>query len=159
MAEETTPDVIPEKIVSSITTTHHIKLETLKVLLVDDSRSFLYMLEGQLKRKGFTKIVTASNGREAIEKIRSEQFDLILCDWDMPVMNGFELAKEIKTDPGLVNIPFIMITAKSSKADILNAIRKGVDNYIVKPIQVDVLVKKITETMQKKQLKGLDLTP
>jgi two-component system, chemotaxis family, chemotaxis protein CheY len=133
-----------------------VRLESLSVLVVDDSRSLLMMLEGQLKCKGFGKIVLVPNGLEALAKVKCEKIDVILCDWDMPVMDGMQLLNELKTDPDTKDIPFLLVTSKSNRSDILNAIKKGVDDYIVKPIQINVLVKKVIDMVQKRQSRKQD---
>jgi len=131
-----------------------VRYEDLSLLLVDDSKSLLLMLEGQLKGKGFGKISTASNGQNALSCLKSRKFDVILCDWDMPVMNGMQLLKEVKADAELKDIPFLLVTVHSDRNDILKAIRAGVDDYVVKPVQVGALVKKIADVVQKKRQKN-----
>jgi two-component system chemotaxis response regulator CheY len=88
-------------------------------------------------------ILEAANGLEAFEVMKEEQIDLIICDWTMPVMTGFELLQKIRATPELAKTPFIMLTAAAEKENILGAIKAGVSQYIVKPFTAETLYQKI----------------
>jgi CheY-like chemotaxis protein len=154
MAESIEPAGLPEGVADEATASLPVRYGDLTLLLVDDSKSMLLVLEGLLKGKGFGKITTALNGESALSCLRSGKFDVILCDWDMPVMNGMQLLKEVKADAELKEIPFLMVTMHTDRNDILKAIRAGVDDYVVKPVQVGSLVKKIADVVRKKRQKN-----
>ena len=98
---------------------------------------------------GFENIKTALNGQEGYDKISSEKTDLILSDWNMPIMNGMKLLEKLKADEKLKEIPFIMQTSQRSQEHILEALQKGVDSYIVKPYESSVLKEKIKDVLNK----------
>jgi two-component system chemotaxis response regulator CheY len=128
-----------------------IRNSDLTILIADDSRTLRMMVEGKLKDQGYGRVLTADNGQNALSLLRTEKVDCLLCDWDMPVMNGYQVLTEMRRDPKIKNIPFILVTAKATKSDILNAIKAGVDDYVVKPIQFPVLLRKILEVLIRRQ--------
>jgi len=114
----------------------------MKILIVDDSVTMLRIIENTLKRIGMKDIEKAINGVEAFYKYKSDKFDLIITDWNMPEMNGYELVKKIR----LTNkdIPIIMITTEGGKKEVIKALKAGVNNYIVKPFTPQVLKEKLS---------------
>lgn len=117
----------------------------LKVLLADDAltmRKFIrYGLEENFSD---IEIDEVSNGREAQAKLENKNYDLVLCDWEMPIIAGDELLKWIRSRPESKTVPFIMITSLSDKDHVMNAIKAGVTAYVVKPVSIDELVHKIS---------------
>lgn len=103
-----------------------------KILAVDDERHIVRLVEVNLQRAGY-EVVTAYDGREALEKVKSETPDLIVLDVMMPYMDGFEVLKNLKADPATAEIPVIMLTAKAQDADIFRGWSSGVDCYLTKP--------------------------
>ncbi|MBL8026461.1 MAG: response regulator [Fibrobacteres bacterium] len=140
-------DEASENLVSPIS----IRNSDLTILVTDDSRTLRMMVESKLKEQGYGRVIVAENGQQALAMLRTERVDCLLCDWDMPVLNGYQVLVEMKHDPELKNIPFILVTAKATKNDILNAIKAGVDEYVVKPIQFPVLLRKILEVLVRRQ--------
>ncbi len=138
---------MPEQILENVLPTVSIRNSDLTILVADDSRTLRMMVEGKLKEQGYGKILTAEDGASALSLLKSENIDCLLCDWDMPGTNGFQLLTALRKDEAISNVPFILVTAKATKMDILNAIRAGVDDYVVKPIQFPVLLRKITEVI------------
>ena len=103
-----------------------------KILAVDDERHIVRLVEVNLQRAGYT-VVTAFDGREALEKVTAETPDLIVLDVMMPYMDGFEVLKNLKANPQTADIPVIMLTAKAQDADVFRGWQSGVDCYLTKP--------------------------
>src|SRR5688500_15976888 len=103
-----------------------------KILAVDDERHIVRLVEVNLQRAGY-EVVTAYDGREALEKVKSENPDLVVLDVMMPYMDGFEVLKNLKADPTTAEIPVIMLTAKAQDADVFRGWQSGVDCYLTKP--------------------------
>lgn len=103
-----------------------------KILAVDDERHIVRLVEVNLQRAGY-EVVTAFDGREALEKVKSENPDLVVLDVMMPYMDGFEVLKQLKADPATAEIPVIMLTAKAQDADVFRGWQSGVDCYLTKP--------------------------
>lgn len=103
-----------------------------KILAVDDERHIVRLVEVNLQRAGY-EVVTAYDGREALEKVKSETPDLVVLDVMMPYMDGFEVLKNLKADPSTAEIPVIMLTAKAQDADVFRGWQSGVDCYLTKP--------------------------
>lgn len=103
-----------------------------KILAVDDERHIVRLVQINLMKEGY-EVVTANNGREALEMIASEKPDLVVMDVMMPEMDGFEALEKMKADPATANIPIIMLTAKAQDADVFSGWQKGADLYLTKP--------------------------
>lgn len=115
----------------------------MKVLVVDDFETMRRILKNILRQIGFTDISEADNGKAALRALKKEKFDLILCDWNMPEMPGLELLNHIRSDDKLKDIPFIMVTAETKKENVLEAVKAGVSNYIVKPFTAETIHEKL----------------
>ncbi len=127
----------------------------IKVLVVDDFPTMRRIVKNLLKQLGFENIDEAENGEEALKKLKSGDYGLVVSDWNMPVMEGIELLKHLRNDPQIKDIPFLMVTAEAEKEKVIEAIKAGVDNYIVKPFTGEVLKEKLEKIAQKKpSLKG-----
>jgi len=116
---------------------------SMSVLLVDDSRLMINIIRGLLQHLGITDVDDANDGASALAKMRSKRYGLVISDWNMEPMSGYELLRELRNDPGLKRIPFIMLTAESKTENVIAAKRAGVDNYIVKPFNAHTLKAKI----------------
>lgn len=121
----------------------------IKILVVDDYKAMRRITKNVLKQASFTNIVEADSGSSALSELKSQQVDLILLDVNMPEMTGFELLTTLKKDPKLKHIPIIMITSEGQKKSVLDAIKLGAADYIVKPFEDDVLIKKIKKVIEK----------
>jgi two-component system chemotaxis response regulator CheY len=97
-------------------------------------------LLGQL---GFADIDDARDGASALEKMRAKKYGLVISDWNMEPMTGYDLLKEVRADPGLGTVPFIMVTAESKTENVIAARKAGVNTYIVKPFNAQTLKSKI----------------
>lgn len=116
----------------------------MRVLITDDSKTILRILDGLIKQKyPLAKIDTALDGIIAYNYIRNNTYDLIITDWNMPNLNGLELVKRIRADK--ITTPIWMITTEGGKSEVVEALRAGVNNYIVKPIAKDTLYTKLDE--------------
>jgi two-component system chemotaxis response regulator CheY len=116
----------------------------MKILIVDDITSMRRIVFDSLSQIGFNNIVEAKDGESALKTLKLNKIDLVLCDWNMPKMSGLELLKAVRNDEKLKNIPFIMITAEGKKENVLDAVKAGVNNYIIKPFNTESLKIKIT---------------
>ena len=98
---------------------------------------------------GYENFDEAQNGKEAYNKLEKGGFDFAIVDWNMPELTGIELVHKIKANDALKNVKILMLTAESEKEKVIEAIRAGVNNYIIKPFSPDMLEKKIREIYQK----------
>jgi two-component system chemotaxis response regulator CheY len=118
---------------------------TMKILIVDDFATMRKILRNILKQIGFTNISDADDGTTALKALQKEKFDLILCDWNMPEMPGIDLLNAIRSDDALKDIPFVMVTAEAQKDNILDAVKAGVSNYVVKPFTAETINEKLNK--------------
>ncbi len=121
----------------------------MKVLVADDFKTMRRIIINILKQLGFTNIIEAENGKEAFEKAKSEKVDLIISDWNMPVMTGLDFLKAVRSDKELKDTPFLMVTAESEKSNVIEAIKAGVSNYIIKPFTAQTLKEKLSKILSK----------
>ncbi len=120
-----------------------------KILFVDDEADLVSTVECRLKWSNFD-VVTASNGKEGLDKAASEKPNLILLDTAMPVMNGYEMLEHLRKNPQLKDIPVIMLTAMCEAQDIAKASSYGIADYITKPFDFTELMEKITNILEGK---------
>ena len=120
----------------------------LKILVVEDNEKIRKLLCNLLKNIGFQSIAEAENGKLAWDKLHAYSYDLVLTDWQMPVMDGMELLKLIRKDGFLKNLPVMMITASDSQEAIIEAAKFKIDGYIVKPFSVKTIVEKIDRAFE-----------
>jgi two-component system chemotaxis response regulator CheY len=115
----------------------------LNVLIVDDMHTMRHIMKNVLKQLGFTHIFEAENGQEAFAQIEPHKIELIISDWNMPVMSGLDFLKKVRSTPATKHVPFLMVTAEGEKDHVSAAIREGVNNYIVKPFTAELVKKKL----------------
>ena len=115
----------------------------MKILIVDDFSTMRRIIKNILRQLGFTNVQEADDGSTAWPKIQSEPFDLIITDWNMPKMSGLELLKAIRSDENLKDLPVLMVTAEALKENIIEAVKAGVSNYIVKPFTAETMQEKL----------------
>lgn len=113
------------------------------VLVVDDYQTMAQIIRNLLKQLGFTSVDEASDGSAALDMMRQKQYGLILSDWQMEPMTGFELLREVRADDRLAATPFIMVTAEARTEKMIAAKKAGANNYIVKPVNAATLKSKI----------------
>src|SRR5438067_11485588 len=121
---------------------------TRHILAVDDEVHICRLVEVNLQRAGY-RVSTAHDGVEALEKVRAERPDMVVSDVMMPRLDGFELLRRLKADPGTADIPVILLTAKAQDADVLRGWKGGVHCYLTKPfnpMQLLAFVRRIFET-------------
>jgi two-component system chemotaxis response regulator CheY len=116
---------------------------SMPVLVVDDYNTMIRIIRNLLKQLGFEDVDDASDGSAALTKMRDKKYGLVISDWNMEPMTGYELLKEVRSDPGLNKTPFIMVTAESKTENVIAAKKAGVNNYIVKPFNAQTLKTKI----------------
>ncbi len=116
---------------------------TMPVLVVDDYSTMVRIIRNLLRQIGFTDVDDATDGATALGKMRGRRYGLVISDWNMDPMTGYELLKEVRVDPGLARTPFIMVTAESKTENVIAAKKAGVSNYIVKPFNALTLLSKI----------------
>ena len=116
---------------------------TMPVLIVDDYKTMLRIVRNLLKQIGFEDVDEAADGSEALGKMRDKRYGLVISDWNMEPMTGYELLKEVRGDEKLARTPFIMVTAESKTENVIAAKKAGVNNYIVKPFNAQTLKSKI----------------
>ena len=116
---------------------------SMSVLVVDDYNTMIRIIRNLLKQIGFQDIDDAADGSAALARMREKRYGLVISDWNMEPMTGYELLKEVRADPGLSKTPFIMVTAESKTENVIAAKKAGVNNYIVKPFNAQTLQSKI----------------
>ncbi|EFH11648.1 chemotaxis response regulator CheY [Pseudoroseomonas cervicalis] len=119
----------------------------IKVLVVDDYKTMTRIIRNLLKQIDFHDADEAADGHEALAKLRSGNFGLVISDWNMQPMTGLDLLKEVRADARLKHLPFIMVTAESKTENVVAAKQAGVSNYIVKPFNAETLRDKIEKVM------------
>ena len=121
----------------------------LKFLVVDDFSTMRRIVRGLLKEMGCTNAEEAEDGVVALNMLKAQKFDFVVCDINMPNMNGFDLLSAIKKDDTLKHLPVLMVTAEARKEDIVRAAQDGAAGYIVKPFTKATLEDKVNKIMQK----------
>jgi len=120
----------------------------MKVLVVDDYSTMRRIIRNLLTQIGYTDIDEASDGNDALQKLRQVHYGLVISDWNMEPMTGYDLLNQVRSDDKLKSTPFIMVTAESKTDNVIAAKKAGVDNYIVKPFNAATLQQKINSVMQ-----------
>jgi two-component system chemotaxis response regulator CheY len=120
---------------------------SLPVLVVDDYSTMVRIIRKLLKQIGFENVDEAASGVAALEKIKSKQYGLVISDWNMEPMTGYDLLKTVRADPAMAKMPFILVTAESKQDNITAAKNAGVSGYIVKPINEKTLKEKIDQAL------------
>jgi two-component system chemotaxis response regulator CheY len=116
---------------------------SMPILVVDDYNTMIRIIRNLLRQLGFQDIDDANDGTAALAKMRDKRYGLVISDWNMEPMTGYELLKQVRSDPDLQGTPFIMVTAESKTENVVAAKQAGVNNYIVKPFNADTLKTKI----------------
>ncbi|MDP3407095.1 response regulator [Bosea sp. (in: a-proteobacteria)] len=116
---------------------------SMPILVVDDYQTMVRIIRNLLKQLGFENVDDASDGQAAIAKMRDKRYGLVISDWNMEPMTGFELLQRVREEESLSATPFIMVTAESRTENVIAAKKAGVNNYIVKPFNAQTLRSKI----------------
>ena len=121
--------------------------KNIKILVVDDFPTMRRIIRNLLKQIEFNNVEEASDGADALSKLRGGNFGLVISDWNMAPMTGLQLLQEVRADNRLKSTPFIMITAESKTENVIAAKAAGVSNYIVKPFNAETLKDKIEKVL------------
>ncbi|KAB2872662.1 MAG: response regulator [Pseudorhodoplanes sp.] len=116
---------------------------SMPILVVDDYNTMIRIIRNLLRQLGFENVDEATDGSSALARLREKKYGLIISDWNMEPMTGYDLLKEVRADPELKSTPFIMVTAESKTENVIAAKKAGVNNYIVKPFNAQTLKTKI----------------
>jgi two-component system chemotaxis response regulator CheY len=125
----------------------------MKILVVEDDKTTRKILGLYLKAKGFD-VVYAENGLDAMEKLGTETVNLVLTDLNMPYMDGIELTKNLKTDPGLKEVPVLMVTTEADDEERRKAMEAGANGYLVKPVSAEMVSEQIKSILSNIFRKG-----
>lgn len=117
------------------------------ILVVDDYKTMLRIIRNLLKQLDFNNVDEATDGSEALKKLRDKDYALVISDWNMEPMTGLQLVRELRSDKKLKKLPFIMVTAESKTENVVAAKEAGVSNYIVKPFNAETLKQKIASVL------------
>ncbi len=121
----------------------------MKILVVDDFSTMRRIVKNLLKQIGYENIDEAEDGQHAFSKLKGDRFQFVVSDWNMPNMTGIELLKNVRSDPELKDLPFLMVTAEAEKEKVIEAIKAGVNNYIIKPFTAEILKEKMDKILEK----------
>ena len=121
----------------------------MKILVVDDFPTMRRIVKTLFRQNGFSDFMEAEDGREAYELLKKNpQIEFIVSDWNMPNMTGIEFLKAVRADPNFKHLPFLMVTAEAEKENIIEAVKSGVSNYVVKPFTGQTLAEKLAKIFQ-----------
>ncbi len=123
----------------------------MSVLVVDDYSTMIRIIRNLLRQLGFVDVDDASDGASALQKMNVKRYGLVISDWNMEPMTGYDLLRQVRANPELETTPFIMVTAESRTENVIAAKKAGVDNYIVKPFNAQTLKAKIEAVFADKQ--------
>jgi two-component system chemotaxis response regulator CheY len=118
--------------------------KNMPILIVDDYKTMLKIIRNLLGELGFSNVEEAANGKEALDKLRSKPFSLVISDWNMEPMTGYDLLRPVRADEKLKKMPFIMVTAEAKADNVVAAKKAGVNNYIIKPFTAATLRSKLS---------------
>jgi two-component system chemotaxis response regulator CheY len=121
---------------------------SMPILVVDDYKTMIRIIRNLLKQLGFENVDEAADGTEALGKMKERSYGLVISDWNMEPMTGYELLKQVRADAVLNATPFIMVTAEAKSENVIAAKKAGVNNYIVKPFNAQTLKGKIEAVFQ-----------
>ena len=119
----------------------------LTILIADTSSTMRKIIKNAITKLEFKQIIEANSGTMVLSILKREQIDILLTEWDIPIINGLSLLKKIRNNKKLKNLPVIIISSKSSKENILSALKERVNYYIVKPFTPELLVEKIENVL------------
>ncbi len=121
----------------------------MRFLIIDDSITMRRILSNTLAKLGHSDVVEASSGREALAHLAEGTVDVVITDWRMPDMNGLDLVRSLRNSPRTTHLPIMMVTANARSEDVVQALKSGVDGYVVKPFTPDTIRDKIAELDKK----------
>ncbi len=125
--------------------------KNMKILVVDDFSTMRRIIKNILKQLGFENLEEAEDGQQAYTKLQNETFGFVVTDWNMPNLDGLGFVKKVRSDEKLKDLPVVMVTAEAEKDKVIEAIKAGVNDYIVKPFTAKVLKEKMDKIFEKLQ--------
>jgi len=123
--------------------------KSMSILVVDDFPTMRRIVRTLLKELGFTNVDEAEDGQEALAKLKSGGFQLVVSDWNMPNLDGLEMLRHIRADEALKHLPVLMVTAEAKKENIIAAAKAGASGYVVKPFTAATLEEKLNKIFEK----------
>lgn len=123
--------------------------KSMKILVVDDFSTMRRIIKNLLKDLGFTSIQEADDGNTALPMLLQGDFDFVVTDWNMPIMQGIDLLRAIRANDNLKHLPVLMVTAEAKKEQIVAAAQAGVNGYVVKPFTAATLQGKLEKIFQR----------
>ena len=120
----------------------------MRFLIVDDSSTMRRIIINTLNKLGYKEFFEAGNGREGVDKLATTPVDMVITDWNMPEMSGIEFIKAVRANEGTKGLPVLMVTTNAAEDDIKEALRAGVNNYVVKPFTPDTIKEKIQSALK-----------
>ncbi len=125
-----------------------------KFLVVDDFSTMRRIVRNLLKELGYSNVDEAEDGAMALSKLKNENFDFVISDWNMPNMDGLEMLKNIRADAAIASLPVLMVTAEAKKENIIAAAQAGANGYVVKPFTAATLDEKLSKIFEKLEKAG-----
>lgn len=122
-----------------------------KILVIDDMPPMRELIKGILRKAGYATVVDSPDGLDGISLLQHKYFDLVICDWFMPKMDGYQVLQQIRQDKGLKDILFMMVTIESEKESVALAVKAGVDGYLLKPVKPATLLQKVEDVFKKQK--------
>ncbi len=121
--------------------------KSIKVLVVDDYALTRDMVKAILRQLGFQNIIGVEDGVLALQVIREDRIGLVICDWNMPRMSGLGVLREVRAQERDKNLPFLMLTAEAYRENVVEAMKAGVSDYVVKPFTAQALSEKVEKVL------------
>jgi two-component system chemotaxis response regulator CheY len=121
--------------------------KSMNVLVIDDYKTMIRIVRNLMDQLGFKNVDEAADGATALDMIRNKNYGLVLSDWNMQPMTGFDLLKAVRADERTKNLPFVMVTAEAKTENVIAARQAGCNNYIIKPFTLAVLKQKLTSVL------------
>ena len=126
----------------------------MKILVVDDFPTMRRIVKTLFRQNGFSNFIEAEDGAQGLDVLRkTPDIEFVVSDWNMPNMTGIEFLKVVRADPKLKHLPFLMVTAEAEKENIIEAVKSGVSNYVVKPFTGQTLAEKLAKIFQNYNVK------
>jgi two-component system chemotaxis response regulator CheY len=133
-----------------VTGTLHVhRTPEMRFLVVDDSSTMRRIIINTLNKLGYEDVVEAGNGKEGLDKLSAGKVDVILTDWNMPEMSGIDFIRNVRGAAATKDVPVLMVTTNAAKDDIVEALKVGVNSYVVKPFTPDTMKEKIEAVLAK----------
>jgi two-component system, chemotaxis family, chemotaxis protein CheY len=120
----------------------------MRFLIVDDSSTMRRIIINTLHKLNYTDCLEAANGREGVDRLASGSVDFIITDWNMPEMSGVEFIRAVRANDQTRHVPVVMVTTNAAQDDIVEALKAGVTNYVVKPFTADTIKEKIEASLK-----------